>query len=856
MYAMFQNTNFNQNINSWNVENVTDMSFMFYKANLFNNGNVALNWGEKTINVTNMSYMFAAGLDDDINATSNFNQNIGDWNVSNVEDMNRMFLRATSFNNGNQPMVWNTNKVKNMVKMFYNCQNLNQNLGNWDISSIGTNTSTIASMEEMFTGVKMSISNFENTLLGWDNFVQNNNIPLNVNLGAGDNKYCDTGRYALNHLQNKGWNINFSNNGGLELYSICDPNKFVLTVNVSANESITIPTDTNLTYNYKIYWGDETSEENVTGNITHTYSESGTYPVKISGDFPRINFSLSEASSTRNKVLFIENWGSMQWESMENAFWSCTNLKIKDSALPPDLSMVTNASNMFYQCSKLNDKGNLNSWNVSTITNMNRMFRNAGNFNQDISNWDVNNVTTMNAMFSNASRFNNGGNPLNWGLKTKNVTDFTQMFHNTLYFDQPINDWDVSSAILMTSMFSGSKFNKPLNNWDVKNVTKMDNMFSLNRNFNQNLNSWDVSSVTNMYWMFKEADDYNNGEEPLNWGSNTSSVINMEGMFSSAGNFNQPINWDVSKVENMKDMFWNASKFNQDVSNWDVSSVTNMHSMFFRAYDFNNGEEPLDWGLKTQNVTSTAQMFYEIQNFNQPLNIDVSSVTNMDSMFKGCTNFNQDISNWNVANVIHMTSVFFDATSFNQDISNWNVSNVQQMQNLFRNATSFNQNLENWYVSNVIFMNNMFKGATLTTDNYDALLASWSQRITPGGGNFHAGNSKYCNQTARDEWEAKGWTITDDGQDTNCSLSIEDEYKTKINIYPNPFSSTAKIKLNNYSSNIIINLYNIQGKLVKQFKNINNNSLEINRIGLTNGIYLLHIIDKNKTYKMEKIIIN
>jgi surface protein len=61
-----------------------------------------------------------------------FNQNIGNWNVSNVTTMDSMFWAATAFN---------------------------QDIGNWDISSL---TDAIG----MFDDSKMSIANSNGQYLG------------------------------------------------------------------------------------------------------------------------------------------------------------------------------------------------------------------------------------------------------------------------------------------------------------------------------------------------------------------------------------------------------------------------------------------------------------------------------------------------------------------------------------------------------------------------------------------------------------------------------------------------------------------------------------------------------------------
>ena len=54
----------------------------------------------------------------------------------------------------------------------------------------------------------------------------------------------------------------------------------------------------------------------------------------------------------------------------------------------------------------------------------------------------------------------------------------------------------------------------------------------------------------------------------------------------------------------------------------------------------------------------------------------------MNNMFH-VSEFNGDISNWNVSNVTNMSWMFY-YSNFNGDISNWNVSNVTKYIDIFK----------------------------------------------------------------------------------------------------------------------------------------------------------------------------
>ena len=61
--------------------------------------------------------------------------------------------------------------------------------------------------------------------------------------------------------------------------------------------------------------------------------------------------------------------------------------------------------------------------------------------------------------------------------------------------------------------------------------------------------------------------------------------------------------------------------------------------------------------------------------------INVSQIKKLDKLFFK-SNFNGDISRWDVSNAISMESMFFQSY-FNKDISNWDVSNVVNMKGMF-----------------------------------------------------------------------------------------------------------------------------------------------------------------------------
>ena len=94
-----------------------------------------------------MSYMFYSAVV--------FNQNISNWNTSNVTNMQGCFYDCRNYNNSGAygtslvPLTWNTTKVTNMSYMFSDAKAFNQNIS-YNSSLQYWNTSNVTTIANIF----------------------------------------------------------------------------------------------------------------------------------------------------------------------------------------------------------------------------------------------------------------------------------------------------------------------------------------------------------------------------------------------------------------------------------------------------------------------------------------------------------------------------------------------------------------------------------------------------------------------------------------------------------------------------------------------------------------------------------
>ncbi|SDW08298.1 BspA family leucine-rich repeat surface protein [Aequorivita viscosa] len=821
------------------LTNVTDMSYMFWMAKLFDQD--IGNWNVSS--VTNMSYML-------YNAQS-FNQDLGSWDVSNVTDLEYMFINTplsiTNYDallNGWSSLTLQNGVVFDAIGLHY-CRGEAArthiiNTFGWTIDDYG-----------------LSCPSTENFITTWktDNPGTSNTTSITIpTTGTGYN-----------------YDVDWNNDGVFDDFGVTGD---------ATHDYGTAGTYTVAIRGYfpRIYFNNSGDREKIM-----SIEQWGPNPW----------------SSMERAFYGCSNLVNNSWESNPNfsrvsdmSYMFADATSLNQHTYWWNVSNVTNMSNMFAGATAFNL--NMNNWDVSNVTNMSNMFDSATAFNQNLGNWDIGNVTDMQDMFLGAtlSGSNYDATLIGWATDSSGTADDgvddipSNITFNGGYSSYCLgeaarnnltngNGWEIldngqvcpSNYFITTwkttsngesitiPTFPGETYNYTVDWGDTNNtaghtgnathnyVTAGTYTIKIYGNFpriyfNNNYasdhlkiqsidqwgtNTWssmngafygcdnlisnatdfpDLSMVTNTAYMFSGALKFNGDLSNCD----VSNVTDMSFMFNDARLFNQDIgNWDVSNVTNMSNLLSYAYNFSQDLSSWDVSNVTNMAHLFEYVYQYNH--DLADWNVG--NVTNMSSMFRGAEAFNQDIsNWNVSNVTDMSYMLQGAGSFNQDIGNWDVSNVTNMAAMFTSTGAFNQDISNWDVSNVTNMSYMFAYRGIIDHDFGKWDVSNVTNMNAMFfsfGSGGLTTESYDSLLIGWSKLTLQSGVSFGGGISTYCaGETARATIINNfGWTITDNGKNCLNLCGSLTEY-TIAGGWNNGFPDTSKMAvfIDDYNTNL------------------------------------------------------
>lgn len=190
LYSFFTDcTNFNGNVEKWNISPINSVPG----------------------NNNSLRMMFD-------NARS-FNRNIGYWDVSNVTYLRQIFWNAHAFNNGGSDSIgsWDVSSNTDLFYAFRNAYAFNQDIGDWDVSSLNNSIglwatfqnassfdqdisgwtvaprafATSTSFTSMLNDCGMSVTNYSRFLIGLANWAYDNSVSSKT-FGASGLQYDNT----------------------------------------------------------------------------------------------------------------------------------------------------------------------------------------------------------------------------------------------------------------------------------------------------------------------------------------------------------------------------------------------------------------------------------------------------------------------------------------------------------------------------------------------------------------------------------------------------------------------------------------------------------------------------------------
>jgi len=361
----------------------------------------------------------------------------------------------------------------------------------------------------------------------------------------------------------------------------------------------------------------------------------------------------------------------------------------------------------------------------------------------------------------------------------------------------------LSNTTLANCFYGCTTFNSDIGNWNTSSVIDMSYMFSGATAFNQQITYsgsgpvWNTAAVTNMNHMFNGATAFNNSQgydpstatKPLQWIITNvqqpiqyfldnsllnpvlpSNAVDIEGrliVFTAANN-DLVYSFDYSGTDDVLTYIpiYNTGNISILPTFSKVGNTYTVHVSLVSYTDSSDGisfatpgtppgTATKEWYFNnTQNLTilqfgsiPLSRAGAQFSLLGSPLQLSIQSVlppntlsgTSLEECFAGCNTFNSDISGWNTINVTNMYKMFKGASLFNQPIGAWNTSRVTTMSQLFMDASGFNQPIGAWDTGAVTTMGQLFQGAT----NFNQDISGWNTSAVITMGAMFADASRF-----------------------------------------------------------------------------------------------------------------
>jgi hypothetical protein len=242
---------------------------------------------------------------------------------------------------------------------------------------------------------------------------------------------------------------------------------------------------------------------------------------------------------TQNDLDFTFNFDTSLATNVDIMFKNCTSFNNGGQELTLNLPEAVELSEMFYQCTAFNQTITLT---VPKATNMSFMFSSCTAFNQTVT-LTAPKAENLLGIFSRCTSFNNGGQPLT--LNLPEAVNLSGMFENTTVFNQTVTLTAPKAENLRFLFNKCTNFNNGGQELilDLPEATDLGVMFQQATAFNQKV-VLTAPKATDFRFMFWRSTAFNNNGE---------NFTNKDGEF-----------WKISGVTSMTGMFFDVVGLTDD----------------------------------------------------------------------------------------------------------------------------------------------------------------------------------------------------------------------------------------------------------------------------------------------------
>ena len=458
----------------------------------------------------------------------------------------------------------------------------------------------------------------------------------------------------------------------------------------------------------------------------------------IVNDEPMVKDMYDIETKNIKNIVFDESFKTYAPTSLEHFFAGCSTLETISGLEYLNTENVTNMYRMFYECNKLSSL-DLSKFNTEKVTDMRGMFYGCQKLSSlDLSKFNTEKVTNMSGMFAGCQKLSS----LDLSkFNTKEVKHMNSMFESCSALSSlDLSNFNTANVESMGNMFfnCSALSSLTLSNFNTANVEFMDNMFNgCSVLTSLDLSNFNTKKVRYMYSMFQACSALTTiyaSDEFV-----TTKVEIGSDMFSGCTKLK---GFDSSMIDHKKANCGTDGYFTPGCAYAEFDNATGTLTFRYKgvkpaeAYDLNVKSNNPGWNAQKGNIKKVvfdasfanarptscclwfADCFYltEIEGIE---NLNTEKVTNMVSMFSGCSALTSlDVSNFNTQNVEDMSIMFESCSALSSlDLSKFNTANVKNMEDMFKECRKLSLlDLSNFNTERVKDMSSMFSGcSTLQT---------------------------------------------------------------------------------------------------------------------------------------------